>query len=254
MTPIRQIAIFIIMFLTTSVVSSETLRFVYSDDDPPISSQVNNIPVGLFPELVELIFSLLQDYDVSTEAYPWSRSQLLVESGERDGFVTYPSKHRKQYAVFSEQAVFIQDYGYLIYHKDNTHKTRLEWAKSFKDISDLTVIMENGSEWEKDNIPSFLNRVKAVNQDTMVHLLFLRKEGDFMVMPPETAVHLTRKLGYQKVLNYNSVKFINDSLIPFHIGLSKKTPNADIIINQINKIILSTRFSKARKAIIEQYH
>jgi len=245
--------VFSLTLLNSNLVTGETLRFVYSEGDPPLSFAVNGQPAGLFPELVELVFRYIPELNVLTESYPWSRAQLLIEKGARDGFITYPSDKRKGYALFSDQAVFVQDYGYLAYRKDNANRVILKAAKSFQDLSDLTVIVEHGSDWEVDNIPSFLRHVKAPNQDTMIHLLFLRKDGDFVVMPPENAKHLAEKFGYQNDLAYNSVKFIDDSLIPFHIGLSKKTNNAAKILGSINAVLLSPEFKNEKQKIIDQY-
>lgn len=249
---LRSVAL-LIALLSTSHAFSERLTFAFAEDSPPVSSSINGEPVGILPDLVKAVFRLMPEYEINFDSYPWARAQLLVEAGKVDGFMTYPSSKRKEYAFFTDEPGFIQDYGYLIYRKDSLYRTQIEESRRFEDLRELTVIVENGSEWEEDNIPKFLKKVKGLDQDMMIHLLCLRKEGDVIVMPPEYAKYHAKKFGYEKELAYHPVKYINDSLIPFHIGLSKKHDKAVLIMDRINKVINSQEFKDEQQKVVDRY-
>lgn len=248
-----RIKLILVLLLLTSALKAETLDFVISIGHPPLSSEVEGEPTGMFPELIKLVFSYTPEYEIDIKPFPWKRAQLLVESGKAQGFMTYPSSKRKNYAVFSADPFFVQDFGYLIYHKKNVNRFLMEGAKSFQDIANLTAIVERGSEWVRDNIPAYINRLPADSHDIMLNLLFYRKDGDFIVMAPEMAIHAATKLGYQNDLAYQPVKFINDSLIPFHIGISKKHSKSKEIITVVNSIVESSEFLLERQKLFDKY-
>jgi hypothetical protein len=243
----------ICLLFAMSAASADTLRFTYSDGDPPLSYVEEGVPAGMFPDLVALVLGYISEYEVSGESLPWPRAQLYVEQGERDGFMTYPSEKRQAYALFSEEPVYVQDYGYLVYDKNNPQRESLENSKSFQDLVQLSVVLEIGSDWEKENIPSFLKSVKAPNHDSAIHLLYLRKSVDFIVMPPEIAKHIANKYGYQDMVAFTSVDYINDSRIPFHIGISKANKHAEAIMELVNKVLRRKDFQEQRQVLIDSY-
>jgi len=226
---------------------------VISATDPPLSSTIDGEAVGLFPELIELVFSFIPELNVVIKPFPWVRAQALIENGSVDGFMTYPSDKRKKYADFSHSVVYTQDYGYLIYHKANLNRFTLENSKSFDDIANLKVIIETGSEWEIDNIPKYLKSITARNQDIKLKLLLLRREGDFLVMPPENAKYIARKFGYEKDVAYHSVRYINDSLVPFHIGMSHKYKRVNEVMTLVDAVLINSEYQTQRLKIVDRY-
>ncbi len=87
----------------------------------------------------------------------------------------------------------------------------------------------------------------------MFHLLFLRKQGDFFIMPPEQATHRAKILGYQNKLAYRHADFISNSLIPFHIGLRKPHPLANDFISEVDAVVGSEQFLKDVQKILSSY-
>ncbi|MEC7378392.1 MAG: hypothetical protein VX421_12325, partial [Pseudomonadota bacterium] len=165
----------------------------------------------------------------------------------------YPSEERQDYALFSEGPLFTQDFGHLVYAADNPNAQRIESASSFADLADLKVIVEQGSTWEDENIPAYLKRVPGRDVETMMHLLMLRKAGDFFVQPAEDARFLARKLGYAKRLKIRKVAFIPNALIPFHLGVSRKFPSAERVISQVDEAMRDPAFLSQRTRLIERY-
>ena len=180
----------------------------------PLSSEVDGTSVGIIPEITPHLFSLVPHYEVKFVALPWARAQLSVEKGAADGFVTYPSGKRKQYALFTKGVANKIDFGYLIYPKDHERRIELEEAQSFQDLKSFKAVIQSGVGWEQDNIPDYIKRVPANNLDTMTHLLFFRRQGDFFIMPPSQAMFYAKKFGYQNNVAYRRAAFINDAEIP----------------------------------------
>jgi len=252
----RFLIAFFVLFIHSYVFASErVIHFGLSDSDAPLSSNINmtNKVTGLFPELLKLIFQYIPEHQLELSAYPWARSQLLVENGELDGLLTYPSNKMKPYVIFTKKPNYIQDYGYLIFHKGNLKSMQIKRSKSFDDLSGLTVVLENGSGWETDNIPTFLNNVKGNDTDMMMHLLLLRRAGDFLVMPPEVAKYIASKFSYEEDLSYTKVEYINDSLIPFHVGLSKKLPGNKALIKKIESVMINPDYLQKKVDLVERY-
>ena len=106
------------------------------------------------------------------------------------------------------------DFGYLIYPKDHERRIELEEAQSFQDLKSFKAVIQSGVGWEQDNIPDYIKRVPANNLDTMTHLLFFRRQGDFFIMPPSQAMFYAKKFGYQNNVAYRRAAFINDAEIP----------------------------------------
>jgi polar amino acid transport system substrate-binding protein len=246
---------FLATFLALPGVSmgSNELTFAYSKMAPPYSSSLDDRAVGLFPDLVQLTFSFIPDYTTEHVVEPWSRAQYNVRKGLTDGLLTYPSKERQEYAIFSELPLFEQDFGYLVYSAENPHIGLIESATSFTDLSSRTVIVEKGSEWEEDNIPDYLERVPGQNLNSMMHLLMLRQAGDFLVQPAEDARFIARKLGYSEKLKVRKVDFIPNSRIPFHIGVSRQLPFAMEVIKQVDMVMQNPEFQSQLNTLIESY-
>ena len=249
-----QIALLIAVLVLPGVSQGSTkLTFAFSEESAPYSSLFDEKAVGLFPDLVQLAFSFIPDYNTASVVVPWARAQYSVRHGRNDGFLTYPSEQRQEYAVFSAGPLFTQDFGHLVYSADNPNIDVIESASSFADLSGLVVIVENGSKWEEQNIPGYLERVPGQHVDAMMHLLMLRQAGDFLVQPAEDARLIARQLGYSQKLKIRKVDFIPNSQIPFHIGVSKKLPYAREVIKQIDAVMQSPEFQAQSHTLLKGY-
>ena len=241
------------IFLLSFNVQAEVFTFVVADNEQPLSSGLDNTAIGLIPDIINLVFNHLPDHEVKLKAYPWARAQLEVERGRADGLLTYPSKKRKGYASFTASTLYKLDFGYLIYDKDNASRHEIESATSFADLKNVKIITQTGAEWESDNIPEYMHKVEANEVQTMFHLLMLRKQGDFLIMPPEQATYIAKTSGYQDKIAYRHVDFINDSLIPFHLGVRQSHPLANELISEIDTIVESEGFLQQVNQIVESY-
>ncbi|MFC4258554.1 substrate-binding periplasmic protein [Marinobacter lacisalsi] len=234
-------------------VGQSELTFAFAENSPPYSFTHEEKADGLLPDLVQLVFSFIPDYTAESVVMPWPRAQYNVRLGFTDGLLTYPSKERKEYVIFSAMPLFTQDFGYLVYSADNPNKDLIETASSFADLSGLKVIVEKGSKWEENNIPDYLERVPGRDADIRMHLLMRREAGDFLVQPAENARFIARKFGYTENLKVRKVDFIPNSQIPFHVGVSREYPSSLDVINQVDQVMQSPEFQTRLNILTESY-
>lgn len=252
---LHQIALVLGLGLATALVPAKAhdWLFGYAEDEAPVSDGEPQDAWGILPELTSELFDRLPGESLSMSAGPWIRMQRLVATGQIDGFVTYPSSERIDYALFSETSVYNIDFGYLVYRSNHPQRERLESAQSFDDLEDLVFIGQQGAEWERDNIPSSLKTILVGQLDTMMHLLVRRQTGDFLVMPPEQAVDIARRLGYAGQIAYHPVDFIPNARIPFHVGLRRSHPETAKLIERIDEVLRSVDFNDSADRIIAGY-
>ncbi|WP_413698489.1 substrate-binding periplasmic protein [Psychromonas sp. KJ10-10] len=241
------------LFLFSVNAQAERFTFAVAENEAPLSYQQEGIVTGIIPEIITLIFSYLPRHQVTLKSYPWSRAQVQVEYDKADGFLTYPSKRRKQYSHFTSSHAYKLDFGFLIYHKNNTNRSIIESANSFEDLGNLKIITQKGAEWESDNIPEFMQKLEANNLYTMLHWLLRREQGDFLIAIPEQAKYLAKKFGYQHLIAYRHVDFINDSQIPFHLGVRQSHPFARELTEEVDVVLKNEVFRKQVQDIVARY-
>lgn len=246
--------ILIILLFTSTHIYSDHITVVFSDGGPPFSYvDESENAVGVTPELVKYLLENIKPYNFTYIGYPWKRAQQLIESGESDIFATYPSDVRKNYAIFTENPIYYQEYGYLIFSKKNKNILKLKNAKNFNALKSFIFVSQSGIGWEEENIPKSINRVYGQTLEQLFHITFLRNGGDFFIMNLEQAVYYSKILGYIDDLDYIKVDFIPDSSIPIHIGISKKSDIDKKVIEEIDSIILNKKFSIKRDEIFNFY-
>jgi polar amino acid transport system substrate-binding protein len=80
-----------------------------------------------------------------------------------------------------------------------------------------------------------------------------REAGDFLVQPAEDARFIAGKLGYTENLKIRKVDFIPNSMIPFHLGVSRQHPSANDVINQVDAIMQKPDFQSQLTTLIRSY-
>lgn len=251
--PLWTVCLLVALALPRQSPGHEKLTFAFAENAPPYSFSSEERAAGLLPDLVQLVFSMVPGYTADSAVMPWARAQYNVRFGDADGFLTYPSRERRDYAVFSAEPLFTQDFGHLVYSADNPNIAQIESATSFADLAGLKVIVEKGSKWEDENIPGYLERVPGRDVDTMMHLLMLRKAGDFLVQPAEDARFIAGRLGYLDNLKVRKVDFIPNALIPFHLGVARSLPFAEEVIGQVDEVMADPDFRSQQSRIIASY-
>lgn len=248
------IRILLIGFILSALpASAKALRVALSDSAPPMSYTVNGKPVGMVTELLDALFSSLPLQRPQYHAFPWARAQHLVEVGEMDLFVTFPSNSRKQYASFTADALYTLDYGYLIYDIKGRHADQIASAEKFRHLQNLVVVSQHNSAWEAENIPGYMRRYMVNGPASLMHMTFARKAGDFFIMYPKQAAFYAKQLGYENHLGIKKAEFIPHSLVEMHIGLRKSHPEHDKLHATIDAAMKDPAFIATKRAIELKY-
>lgn len=237
-------------FITTNVIANSSqvvIRVALSENSPPTSFVENGESKGIIKDLLKLIFEQMPKYKLEFYAQPWNRAQYQVQNNALDLFVTYPSTGRKTYANFMEEPLYNWDYSYLIYSKDNLKSHVIENAKSFEDLKELIFLSHEGVDWEKENVPAFINRMYFNKVEGMIHSLFKRNSGDFIIMSDTQAIYFANKFGYQSKLGIRKVGMISNSNILFHIGMRKNFVGQKEILEEISVIMKSPQYLEKKK-------
>lgn len=229
------------------------LKVAMSEALPPISHATNGEPDGLLKDLLEELFRHVPGYRLEFHAFPWTRAQRLLEVGQMDLMVTFPSNSRKSYAVFSEATLYTMDYGNLVYDSRNNKALQLDAARSFEDLRGMVFISQEGVAWEDENVPAFINRYKVNAPRAMWHMMFQRRAGDFFIMTEEHALYSASRYGYREQLRMKKVDFIPNSQVEFHIGLRKSHPRRAALMRAIDAAMAHPDFMARRKVIERKY-
>lgn len=237
----------------TQAGEARLLRFAMSAESPPTSYALDGEARGIIRELLEALFATLPEYRLEFQSFPWTRAQYEVSNGRADGFCTFPSDNRQAYARFAAQPMYVWNYGNLVYSRDNARGHAIAQAKSFDDLRDLLFISQESVDWERENVPGFIKRYPVNSPPQMIHMLFRRGAGDFIIMSPEQALYYAQQFGYTAQLRNTQVDFIPNSQVEFHIGLRKDLPGVEQIIAHIDAAMASPEFQARREAIINQY-
>lgn len=113
------------------------LRIAFSEGDPPTSWATDKVTArGLLPELASAVFKRIDDIQMDTQPLPWPRAKLMAEKAQIDGLLTYPSKSRQEYLLFSDKPTYVMDYNYVIFNVDNPKTTKLGHISSYEELSD----------------------------------------------------------------------------------------------------------------------
>ncbi len=229
------------------------LHIALSEAAPPASYVSHGMPVGMAKEMLDALFGSLPDQRPLYHALPWSRAQQLVEFGDMDMFVTFPSESRRRYANFTAQALYTLDYGNLIYDAKGRNARQIESAVRFQDLKDLVFISQDAAGWEVENVPDYIRRYMINGPASLMHMTFARKAGDFFIMNTEQAVFYARQLGYEDQLGMKKVGFIPHSQVAMHIGLRKSHPNRQRLLAAIEAAMKHPNFLAKQRAIELKY-
>lgn len=185
--------------------------------------------------------------------FPWPRAQSLVKSGSYDGLFTYPTAQRREYMLFTPIPAFEQDWGYLVYNKDNPRMRAIAQASNFDQLRRFTFLSIIGSGWQNDVMPPEIERMSVPNVETQFKLMFARNLAGFAVMTRETAIYFARQAGHDTHLGFVRATFLPGHMVPFHIGLRRSLADADRLIADITRVLASDAFIARSAAITAPY-
>lgn len=261
---------FVLLGIVSSYVaaSDNRINLAFSEGDPPTSysnvassyASQSSQALGILPELAALLFKFggLRQYPITLKAYPWKRAKSFVKAGAADGLVTVPTGNNKTFMLFTEHPLYISDYGYIIYHKNNKNFQVIAKAASGEDLKRLTVVSDAtakqfSSSWEGKHLPPNIRKFFVNDANKLFHRVFNRKDGDFFIRNLEEARYISKKLGYSDVLAFKKVDFFSTNAILFHLGIRQDHKNAEMIIKIADDILRTPGYQKKAQEKISSY-
>lgn len=237
--PIKPV-IFALMLLVLPTYAND-LIFVCSLNSPPVCEQnksphltpgrVNESGQGLLPDIIRIISDASEHINIRVHATHWNRGQKMVESGKADLFLTNNTPSRYKYAYFTK-APITQFYAAAFFLKQNPKIDALKNINNLKDVLQFSHVNYLGNGWFNQNLKAHVDTYITHDMNTSLNILKAQHVDVF--------VHnflVTRFMS--KANKKNSpfrYKLLKDSYIPYHLGVSKRTKNAQNIIKHLDSI------------------
>jgi len=137
--------------------SDEPVQLVYAASEwvPYTSKSEDNLPQGLYIDILESIFEDELGVSFTYLQVPWKRAQYYVEQGEADFIITVATGKRLEYAIASALPV-LEIYLHIFTYADHPLKKNIDGIVSKEDIKrlQLTPVTNLGNGWHRDNIDS----------------------------------------------------------------------------------------------------
>lgn len=229
------------------------VRVALSEAAHPTSYVDHGQATGIFKDMLDALFAMVPGYRIEYQGLPWTRAQRLVESGEMDLFVTFPAANRSAYAHFTRASIFTFDYGTIVYDRKGSHARQIESARNFAGLTGLTFVHQDAVEWETENIPASFRRYTVNAPQSLLHMTFERRVGDFFIMYPEQAYFFASQLGYLDQLGVRKAPFIPNSLVRMHIGIRKTFPGSKALIDALDAAMQRPAYQQKASAIRAKY-
>jgi len=130
---LKKIIIFLLLhFVVNSpvIVCAKQLVTIYGDNNyPPYSFQENDQPIGIYFDVLKLVFSKMPDYEVKVKMIPWKLGTSCLKRGECMAlFPPYYVKDRLPWMQLSEP-ILKEDI--VVFGKAEKLKGKASWPQDF---------------------------------------------------------------------------------------------------------------------------
>ena len=124
------ISLLLFSLSTFSVAAEKQKVVVYGDNGyPPYSYLENDIPKGVYVDILQTAFSRMANYDVTIELKPWKRGVNFVKTGKVMAlFPPYFSDERTPWMLFSEPILQEQ---VVVFGKADKLAGKTQWPEDF---------------------------------------------------------------------------------------------------------------------------
>lgn len=225
------------------------MRVDYPDFWPFFSRDDAGQMTGFFYEIVSEALGRM-DIEATWHAYPWSRCQTNVQSGEADAMITVPTAERLGYSRTHPDPFYRKR---LVVFTCADHP-RLREIKAVRDIGDIrdggfSVITYMGNGWNEEHIRSRGIRTYETPNLKGVWLMLAQMRGDIVIEWPGGAWPDIREVGADRDVVQTEV--VLESM-PFHLLIGKDSPYADRL-PEFNRIILAMQRDGTMERILGRY-
>jgi polar amino acid transport system substrate-binding protein len=227
----------------------EPLRVAYPDYWPFFTRTGEGFMTGFFFEIVS---EALGRMGVSSkwQAYPWSRCQALVRSGDADAMITVPTAERLVYSVTHDDPFYMKR---LKVFTTTGHPKGAE-IRNIQSIDDiyrlgLVVVTYHGNGWNDKFIRS--RGIKTYESPLIknVWLMLANHRGDIAIEWPMAAWPLIEEGGVANRIVETDVSL---EAMPFHLLVNRDCPYA-ARMGEFNEAIKQMEAEGRIKAILSKY-
>ncbi|XXJ20529.1 substrate-binding periplasmic protein [Desulfovibrio caledoniensis] len=229
--------------------AAEPLRVAYPDYWPFFTRTGEGYMTGFFFEIVS---EALGRMGVSSkwEAYPWSRCQALVRSGDADAMITVPTAERLAYAATHEDPLYMKRVKIFTY-ADHPKLAAIRNIRTIDDIYrlGLVVVTYHGNGWNDLFIRS--QGIKTYESPVIknIWLMLANHRGDIAIEWPMAAWPLIEEVGVANRIVETDVS-LEDR--PFHLFINRDCPYA-ARLGEFNEAIKQMRAEGRIDAILSKY-
>lgn len=173
--PVQAIGLFVLLILVPSQrASAEQVVTLTGDPWPPyvLGEIGSDATSGTGVQLIQEIFSLVEDAQVRFPLLPWNRALIAVEEGSMDGIgILLKSKERERYLVYTEPLFTSYD---LAWYSTRAFPGGLRW-KSIEDLTPYTIGVVSGYSYSDEIDAAIegerLSVIKAPNARQLFRML-----------------------------------------------------------------------------------
>jgi polar amino acid transport system substrate-binding protein len=229
--------------------AAEPLRVAYPDYWPFFTRTGEGYMTGFFFDIVS---EALGRMGVSSRwrAYPWSRCQALVRSGEADAMITMPTAERLVYAATHEDPFYMKRLKVFT----TTGHPKLPGIRNIRTIDDiyrmgLVVVTYRGNGWNDKFIRS--HGIKTYESPLIknVWLMLANHRGDIAIEWPMAAWPLIEEGGVAGRIVETDATL---DAMPFHLLINRDCPYA-VRLDEFNEAIKQMKAEGRIKAILSKY-
>ncbi|MGE4420784.1 MAG: substrate-binding periplasmic protein [Pseudodesulfovibrio sp.] len=229
--------------------AAEPLRVAYPDYWPFFTRTEEGYMTGFFYEIVSEALGSL-GIRSTWRAYPWSRCQALVRSGEADAMITVPTAERLVYAATHKDPFYLKRLK-VFTTVENPKLAEIRDIRSIDDIFrlGLVVVTYHGNGWNGKYIRS--RGIKTYESPLLknVWLMLANHRGDIVIEWPMAAWPLIEEGGVANRIVETDVSL---EAMPFHLLINRDCPYA-ARLPEFDEAIKEMKAEGRIEAILSKY-
>ncbi|WP_338667577.1 substrate-binding periplasmic protein [Pseudodesulfovibrio methanolicus] len=243
------LAAVLLVTLVPASFAADPLRVVYPDYWPFFTRTVEGRMTGFFYEIVSEALGRM-GIRSTWRAYPWSRCQALVRSGDADAMITVATAERLAYAATHEDPFYLKRLK-VFTTVDNPRLAEIRNIRSIDDIDrlGLVVVTYHGNGWNDKFIRS--RGIKTYESPLLknVWLMLANRRGDIAIEWPMAAWPLIEEGGVANRIVETDVSL---EAMPFHLLINRDCPYAERL-PEFNEVIKQMKAEGQIEAIVGKY-
>jgi len=225
------------------------LRVNYFGDYTPYSYlKADSSMTGIFIDALNDVLGRRGAVALTHRGLPWARAQQEVKEGEADAFCTLASDARKEYANFSQEALYSIG-PVLCFAKNNPQADKIRKVTTLEGLGAFSVGTYIGDSRVGTAFKGLnINTVPDVKQ---VLLKIEAGRSDLTVINIPTLAVVTRNLGIRD--KFDTVPFNGLPADSYHLGIRKTYADGPEILALFDKLVVAARTDKTLEKILASY-